>query len=1074
MLRIIICLIIHITTIGYALGSSLPLSDRNYLSRAAAEGRSNIIMLIAAKENMGVSLKDRLESENISINYHDLGLGYFRITAPRDKVVTISQWSEVEASGLARKQAYFYQDADLDADTQQKPRVALSTTEYAQMIIKEPRYDGRALMGLTELWKKNPEYDGRGVTIAVIEWFFDADVPELREALDSNGIPIRKVTGMYAVDNEELDDMDTGYGGLQGVVRLSNINSTNGVLHYNGKKVKVKEDGNYNIGVVDERNFRDINQDLNKDGNPREADRIFLILKKNNSDCYYVDINQNYDIRDDECFGYYNNTFRGYSFANQSRQTEGVRFFLVPSTKSDRVIVGVANEHTQSVAVTAAGRLFWNTFLGGSAPNAQLINIASSGRIDSNIESMIMAAKNEKVDIILMMFGSVNPLNDDSAIQNIISNRISDLYRKILIVPAGNTYQIVNSINDASSAGSVISVGQYYGAEINTFLLGYSANDRVPLYSAGGPADNGRLKPDIVAPSLLLVPRPSYMAESEFDELSCPAVELPLHVLCYSGTSAAGPAAAGAVAALLSGTRQLGIAENPEEFRLALSVSAKLVRDAPIYVQGAGLINVAGALRELLERDRGAMEMIQIKVSAPVATALSSSKNGGTGGVGLFETEGWRPGAAGVRVISLTRKSGGRARSSYRLETVGNEHNTFGIPQKITLPLNTDVPLEVRIFSHVPGVKSAFVKVVDESNDRTVKIIPLTVIVSEALDVDNNYRLVFSADLKGKDKQDFYIDVPDGLSFMTIRHNGGSNRDIQLVFPGATHHEGTVNKEKIKYSESGEGISGYSQSVYFPPKGMWQVILHERNRGSINGKFDVEIFGLKSSESIGKSHSTVIAAPENLKIWGESDYRKLNLITRIVGGYLSRDHIKFSYGDSPKLISLKIPQGVRRIDGWLDGLGKDERLGAVYIFSLIRCIENRCNFIKNILGSGRIGFIYDGPTDGEWFLAIDSINAHKSPVGLQYEVFLSDRLEDPSTDGLLIEHANDIDLICVASNNDYFNNKAISAVEIISNSIRQTYADYTFLRDIARVNVVAGPNIPLKRNYKNCIDDIQR
>ena len=48
-------------------------------------------------------------------------------------------------------------------------------------------------LGAAEWLRKNPTYDGRGVTIAVLDGFVDFLLPELQEATTLDGKPIRKV-----------------------------------------------------------------------------------------------------------------------------------------------------------------------------------------------------------------------------------------------------------------------------------------------------------------------------------------------------------------------------------------------------------------------------------------------------------------------------------------------------------------------------------------------------------------------------------------------------------------------------------------------------------------------------------------------------------------------------------------------------------------------------------------------------------------------------------------------------------------------------------------------------------------
>ena len=121
------------------------------------------------------------------------------------------------------------------------------------------------------------------------------------------------------------------------------------------------------------------------------------------------------------------------------------------------------------------------------------------------------------------------------------------------------------------------------------------SDDRVSETSSRGPTRFDLLaKPDLVAPGVDMVSlaSPGSLLFREFPDLHVPGSNGEPNYFLLSGTSMAAPSVAGAAALLLQANHAL----SANTLKLALQFTARLVPRADVLTQGAGALNVPGAL----------------------------------------------------------------------------------------------------------------------------------------------------------------------------------------------------------------------------------------------------------------------------------------------------------------------------------------------------------------------------------------------------------------------------------------------------------------------------------------------
>jgi len=150
------------------------------------------------------------------------------------------------------------------------------------------------------------------------------------------------------------------------------------------------------------------------------------------------------------------------------------------------------------------------------------------------------------------------------------------------------------------NAPSAICVGSL--DTLGTFHLD---DDRVPQSSARGPTRFDLLaKPDLVAPSVNIVSlaAPGSLIFKQFPGMRVSGWDGQASYFVSSGTSMAAPSVAAAAALLLQANDRL----SANTLKLALQFTARVLSETDALAQGAGALNIAGALKLVDAIDPGA------------------------------------------------------------------------------------------------------------------------------------------------------------------------------------------------------------------------------------------------------------------------------------------------------------------------------------------------------------------------------------------------------------------------------------------------------------------------------------
>ncbi|MGQ4834408.1 MAG: S8 family serine peptidase [Candidatus Asgardarchaeia archaeon] len=242
------------------------------------------------------------------------------------------------------------------------------------------------------------------------------------------------------------------------------------------------------------------------------------------------------------------------------------------------------NGHGTHVAGIAAGTGAPDYKYVGVAPQAKLVGIkvlddGGSGSTSDVIAGIEWAVDNKDtygIKIISMSLGAtVNP-NDGTSSVAIAADK-AVLAGIVTVIAAGNSGPAPGSISTPGDAHLVITVGAAYDS-------GEGTKGAVASFSSKGPTDDGRIKPDIVAPGVRIM---------------APEANTGTGYIEYSGTSMATPFVSGVVALILEANSALDPAE--VKYILTRTTQTDLYSGYPDNTEGYGYIDAKAAVQLALQ-----------------------------------------------------------------------------------------------------------------------------------------------------------------------------------------------------------------------------------------------------------------------------------------------------------------------------------------------------------------------------------------------------------------------------------------------------------------------------------------
>ncbi len=708
--------------------------NRLLLNRAVVSGLGSIEVLVLAAKGEAAGFQASVEEVarlvgglGGRIGRVEADIGYLRLEVPTDRVLDLVASSAIDAYQIAsRSKGAWYRDgpplsnAEMFRGFEVTPVAAGEPSgRYADLPplsvpdSRDPGYTAEDDVGLRAWMADHPTFDGRGVTIALVENGIPAfDSPILRPAKTLDGRDVPKIAGILnAIDASRRDDTR--------VTLATHVRAETGWARIGSRTYIVPRPGSYRFGVFS----------LPAGANLAHQ---FGVLEHADTREVWLDTNGDASFQDESPLVDVNETFEPRRLTlRHPRQTE-VSFVMglgrAPHTV--HIYVGKGSHQTMTLSVAAGSRTD-DSLAYGVAPNARVLLVRVHGsdyELDTGLEGFIEAAQRSDVDVICSSVGLTMVPDTASEFAGLLFQRLIDIYRKPIINGANNRQLQLNS---SLALAGTLSVSGVLGPQTWAALYGGRPLEQLIVHPLGaaGPSLDGAIKPDFLAPMERLAADVPWNRSLEAVPRQAPRHALPPGYQTSCCTSASGPYAAGVAALLISAARQTNVRYSLESLTRAMKSSARFLPAFASHEQGNGVLDINAAWRELTR----SVSVPRIVASARIVHPLAQYAARGPNGVGILEFEGWTVGTAGTRAVQLRRESGSESAVTYRLMWTGND-GTYKAQPTVTLPLGRTVIVPITIAPRTSGAHSALLDLHDITSNTIVFRTQATIVAAERVD----------------------------------------------------------------------------------------------------------------------------------------------------------------------------------------------------------------------------------------------------------------------------------------------------------------------------------------------------
>ncbi|HEX5013405.1 MAG TPA: S8 family serine peptidase [Candidatus Limnocylindrales bacterium] len=775
--------------------------DRAAVGRAVANGQATVRVLIAFAPGQGNIVANGIKALGGKVEYREDTVNYLRASVPTGKADA--------ASALAGVKGFELDKVIPVPDVSPDPEGIAGLIPGAPPSAATPRanpYMPTQDTGAAQFVNAHPEWDGRGVTIGIVDTGQSLDNPALLTTSTGERKIIDWVTG-----TDPFTDNDPTWLNMS-----TQVTASGGTFVISGTvpgagTYTAPANGTYRFAIFNERDPRlggELGSDVNRDGNPAGSSGLFAVLWDTTANNVYVDTNQNKNFSDDMAMTDYRVRYDVNWFGTDNPATavaERMPFVVQTDGRNKVVNIGIVSGfHGSHVAGIAAGNALFGGQMSGAAPGAKIVSLRACLFIagctaHALLEGMIFVAKQSNVDVINMSIGGLPALNDGNNTRCLVYDSLIEQYNVQMFLSQGNDGPGVNTAGDPGVCGKVVGMGAYLTDDTMLADYGQDVNyhDNLHLFSSRGPREDGGFKPSAVAPGAAVSTAPLWQAGAGLPYPLPPGYQL------ANGTSMASPQAAGVGALLVSAAKATGVQHQPAQIRQSLLSTTRYLTEGnrfQAYDQGVGLLDVAAAWTLLQKQGK----TVDISSSVDVHTILNGFLATPGKGQGIYDREGVTKDENYTRTYTFRRTSGPGTTTSYNVSWLGND-GTFSSGGTVSLPKNANVTFDVDVSPSEYGSHSAILRLDDPANPGIEYQTMNTVIVPYDF-ASPDYSVAISGTIDIAQAQHFFFRVPAGAPAFKVDMDGGSLAS------------GSGQMRFLRWHPFGQGIDSNAVSnCYNPP-----------------------------------------------------------------------------------------------------------------------------------------------------------------------------------------------------------------------------------------------------------------
>ncbi|MFL6127499.1 MAG: S8 family serine peptidase [Mycobacteriales bacterium] len=895
--------------------------DRDLLAQAEAKGVKRVTILVAADKGRAAAVGAELAKLGGTVANRVDAVGYVRASMPTSAVLRAAAVPGIAAVDL--NETIKEPAPDLGTGGAAAAQAELLPAPGPTTPAANP-YMPTNETGAVAFKQRHPTWDGRGVTIGILDAGIDLDNP----ALQTTSTGQRKIVDWVTATDPVFDGDATWRAMITEV--------TGPTFTFAGESWTAPA-GTWRVNRFTESITAPSapGGDVNRDGDT--ADRFGVLYDPVSHDVR-VDVNQNHDFTDDAVMRPYRERFDVGHFGTDDPATE-VREqmpFTVEYREDvdtapvggpglvDYVNIGIIEEqHGSHVAgIAAANDMLGNADFDGAAPGAKLVssracNWGGGCTTAATTDGMVDLVVNRHVDVVNMSIGGLPALNDGANARAELYNRLIRDFGVQIFLSAGNSGPGANTVGDPAVATDAVASASSISKQ--TWLANYGSETRTAMqlhnFSSRGPREDGGAKPNVAAPGSALSTTPLWQPGGPVPEAG---YSLPPGLQMLNGTSMASPQSAGAGALLLSAAKATDRGVTPAALRRALYSSAKWIPGVEAYGQGNGLVNVPGAWSLLAQN----ISTRSYRTDAPVCTPLSDFLVVPDRGTGIYnrcaaDAGGHAPGQPKSYPVTITRTTGPAGNLAHKLIWVGNDGTFSSVGQVV---LRRNVPVQVVVQARpTAGSHSAILRV-DDPSTPAVDAEMMAAVIAGSTPAGPQYAYAMQGSVDRNLYKSSFVTVPAGAKALQVNLTGiatGSQTRFIAVNPWGVPVESTASTACYTNFSDAAACNPNSRAYLNPIPGVWEIEVEARRTSpALENPFQIgaRIQGVTVTPAVVELPSVAAGVPTPVTWTLTNDFGTVQVHGR--GGPLGS-----SFSDRPTIATgeldqyqVVVPAGATRLD----------------------------------------------------------------------------------------------------------------------------------------------------------------